>query len=335
MAALYTDLAERVLRGERLPRADYLAMAACPAGQVPDLMAGAARLREHYFGRDVHVCMIANIKSGRCSEDCAFCAQSGHARAEIPVYPLQGADEVQAAARAAAARPIHRYGLVASGRRLPAAEVARVADAVAGLPRHRVGWCASLGSLESADLARLRVAGLTRYHHNLETAAGFYPHICTTHTWAERVATLRAARGAGLALCAGGLFGLGESDEQRLELAEALRDLEVDAVPINFLAPIPGTRLAGAPRLTPWDCLKIIALFRFVLPDKDILVCGGRLANLQDLHPRIFDAGASGLMTGDYLTTTGRSMQDDLDMIAHLGLRLRPVAAAGQGGAHA
>ena len=178
--------------------------------------------------------------------------------------------------------------------------------------------CASLGILDKEDLKILKEAGMTRYHHNLETARSHFGNICTTHSYESRVDTIRAAREVGLSICSGGIFGIGETDEQVLELALTLKDLDVDAVPINFLIPIPGTPLASIEGITPLRCLKIIALFRYVLPQKDIYVCGGREANLKSLHPFIFYAGASGIMTGNYLTTKGRRLEDDLDLLKQL-----------------
>ena len=164
---------------------------------------------------------------------------------------------------------------------------------------------------------------MTRYHHNLETSESFFPSICTTHSYKERVDTIMTARELGLSLCVGGLFGMGETDEQVFELAMAIRELDVDSVPINFLTPIKGTKLENSRELSPLRCLKIIALFRYALPDKDILICGGREENLGELHPFVFYAGASGLMTGNYLTTKGRTYKQDLKMIEDLGFAVR------------
>ena len=193
-----------------------------------------------------------------------------------------------------------------------------VAEALAELDQARIRTCASLGILDRQDFEVLKKAGVTRYHHNLETAESNFERMCTTHTYRERVDAILAAKEAGLSVCAGGVFGIGETDEQVLELALALRDLDVDAVPVNFLVPIKGTPAESYSRLTPLRCLKIISLLRYVLPDKEIIICGGRENNLKDLHPLIFYAGASGIMTQDYLTTTGRALKEDLDMIDRL-----------------
>ena len=284
------------------------------------VLAGAHLIREHALGRKVHTCTICNGKSGLCSENCAFCSQSAHSGADSPTYPLIPAEEMRKGAVYAENKGIDRYSVVTSGRGLPRPEIELIADALSGMGSPRLGLCASLGIIDGEDFEILKAAGISRYHHNLETAESHFNAICSTHTYQDRVNTIRRAKDAGLSVCAGGLFGIGETDEQVLELAIALRELDVDAVPINFLTPIDGTPLEGASHLTPLRCLKIIALFRFALPDKDILVCGGRLNNLGALHPLIFYAGASGVMTGNYLTTAGRTLGEDLDMVKELGL---------------
>jgi biotin synthase len=317
------ELAERILTGETLPKETLARIASLPDEQAFDLFAGASLIREHFFGRTIHLCTISNAKSGRCSEDCAFCSQSAFARTDAPVYPLLSRTGLQEGAHAAQCQPINRFAWVTSGKRLPRQEVERLAEALSHLNGNRLGYCASLGTLGADDLAILKSAGLTRYHHNLETSRSFYGQICTTHSYDERVATIRAAKSLGLSVCAGGIFGLGETDQQVLELALEIRDLDVSAVPINFLTPIPGTRLGSLKALTPLRCLKIISLFRYVLPDKDLLICGGREQNLKERHPLVFQAGASGIMTGNYLTTTGRTLEKDLALLQTLGLNPR------------
>ncbi len=313
------QLAERILEG-REPDQDTLArIAHTPDHEVFDLMAGASTLRNAFFGNRVQLCTICNAKSGKCSEDCAFCSQSAFAKAQIPVYPLDP-DIIKQGAQHAKNGAVARFSVVTSGKRLPKNEVKIVGETLAACGADGINYCASLGTLGPQDLKTLKEAGVTRYHHNLETAKSHYPHICTTHSFDERVGTVKAAKDIGLSVCSGGLFGMGESDLQVLELALTLKTLDVDAVPINFLTPIQGTKMEGAGYLTPLRCLKIIALFRFVLPQKEIIICGGREANLKELHPLVFFAGASGIMTGNYLTTEGRTMEKDLEMLEHLGL---------------
>ncbi len=313
------ELAEAIIEGIVPGHDQLLELARLPEENTMALLAGADLIRRHNFGNSIHLCCICNGKSGRCSEDCRFCAQSAHARTDAPIYGLMNKNELQQGGLRAAQTPINRYSIVTSGRRLPKHEVAAVAEALAGLGKEHIATCASLGILDQTDMELLKAAGVTRYHHNLETSQSFFQQICSTHTYEERIATLKAAQRAGLSICSGGIFGLGENDAQVLELALALRDLDVDAVPLNFLVPIAGTPLVNCQNLTPLRCLKIIALFRYVLPAKDILICGGRATNLMDLHPLIFFAGASGIMTDNYLTTTGISLADDLAMLKRLG----------------
>jgi len=324
----YLNFAERIVAGDVPGSEAYKEMVDMPERRVFDLFAGADLIREFYFGREIHLCTICNAKSGRCTEDCAFCAQSAFARTDAPVYPLLAKDKLQAGALAAGNGKINRYSIVTSGKRLLRKEVAAVANAIRELDVHDLGYCASLGILDRKDFALLKEAGVTRLHHNLETSESFFSQICTTHTYQERVETIKSAKEAGLSVCVGGLFGMGETDSQVLELALTIRALDVDSVPINFLTPINGTRLENVRALTPLRCLKIIAMFRYVLPDKDILICGGREANLKEFHPMVFYAGSSGIMTGNYLTTSGRTLEKDLEMIENLQFSVRKDASS-------
>ena len=317
------ELAEAAIEGNIPGRDIFEELADTPEREVLSLMAGADLIRTHFFGNAIHLCTIVNGKSGRCSEDCAFCAQSSAAVTDAPVYPLRSSDELRETGRRAALTPVHRYSVVTSGRGLPRREVAVVAAALSGLDAEGIGACASLGILDDDALQLLKEAGVGRYHHNLETAESHFDRLCTSHSYNERVATVLAAKQAGLSVCSGGVFGTGETDRQVLELAWALKALDVDAVPLNFLVPIPGTRLAHAAPQSPLRCLKIIALFRYVLPDKELIVCGGRERNLRELHPLIYYAGASGVMTNNYLTTKGRSLDEDLALLERLGLEVR------------
>lgn len=285
----------------------------------------ASRVREQHFGKKVSFCVILNAKSGACSEDCAFCSQSAKAQSGVPHYPLLAKEKMLEAAQAAAAAGASRFSLVTSGRgvvtpRDQGALVEAVAAIRATVPGLRV--CASLGIVDKGFLGDLKAAGLFRFHHNLEAAASFYPEICTTHSYAERVATIEAAKEAGLSVCAGGILGLGESVAQRWELAQALNDLAVDAIPLNFLHPLPGTALADRSLLKPLEALQAVAAFRLLFPSRSLIICGGRQATLRSLAPLVFAAGADALMTGDYLTTRGRLPDEDRQMLTDLGLEL-------------
>jgi len=299
------------------------------------LVGEANRTRERRFGRKVSFCVIINAKSGACSEDCAFCSQSARAKGAAPHYPLLAKGKLLNAARKAAAAGASRFSLVTSGRGVSApkeqkaivAAVAAIREAVPGLK-----VCASLGMVDREFLRDLQAAGLYRFHHNLEAAASYFPKICRTHTYAERVATIEAAKAAGLSVCAGGILGLGESVTQRWELAQALENLAVDAIPLNFLHPLPGTALADRPLLSPLEALQAVVAFRLTHPQRSIIICGGRQVTLRSLSPLVFAAGADALMTGDYLTTRGRLPEEDRQTLADLGLELEcEFGGGGQG----
>lgn len=317
------DLAEAIQAGERPDMTTYRELIDLPNEKVLWLCAGADMLRQEQFGRSVHLCVICNGRSGRCSEDCAFCSQSAHGSAKVDEYPLMSAEDLARPGITLQHTPVNRYSIVTSGKRLSRKETAIVASGLSLVDEAALKTCASLGTLDRPALETLKNAGVTRYHHNLETAKSYFQNICTTHTYQERVDTIEAAREAGLSICSGGIFGMGESNAQIAEMALALRDLNVDSVPLNFLVPVEGTAGPRLYNLTPMKCLKIIAFFRYVLPKTEIIICGGREFNLKNLHPLVFYAGASGIMTGDYLTTTGRSMADDLALLEMLGMTPR------------
>ena len=317
------NLADEVIKGGAVDPDRLRDLAQLPNEVFFHLLPGVDMVREHFFGRSVHLCAICNVKSGACSEDCRFCSQSAHSKTETPVYPLMTAKEIQDHGRETAASPINRFSLVASGKRLPLGEVERAAEALSVLQPLELETCVSFGLMDHRGFALLKKAGVTRYHHNLESAGSFFPRVCTTHSFEARIDTILAAKEAGLSVCAGGIFGLGETDEQVVELALTLKDLNVDAVPVNFLTPIKGTPMENHNFLSPLRCLKILALIRLILPDKDILLCGGRKHNLKSLEGLMFMAGASGLMTGDYLTTSGSALQSDLALMEDSGFSPR------------
>jgi biotin synthase len=285
------------------------------------LMAKATEIREHFNGRKINLCSIVNAKSGTCTEDCRFCAQSAHYQTDAPRYPLLHAEEIIERAKEARDQGAHCFGIVTSGTSIDSEmEWSVIYKAISGLNALGIRPCASLGMLDSHKARTLKEVGLFRYHHNLETARSFFPNICTTHDYEEDIKTNVAAREAGLSVCCGGIMGLGETMAHRIELALTLRQMGVDSVPLNILNPIPGTPLECTPSLSPLEILATIAIFRFILPDKDIRLCGGKERNLRQLLPLGIVAGANALMTGNYLTTTGRQAKDDLEMVRDLGL---------------
>ena len=323
MLSYLTNLSDTALASLQINHEQALELAKLSAADLPLLFACASRLRDHHF-REISICSIVNAKSGLCTEDCSFCAQSAHHSTSVAQYPLMDGQTLLDGARAAAACGSGCYGIVTSGSGIRSGEeLERICSVIRQIRAEGlVSPGASLGTLDESSVQALKEAGLVTYHHNLETSRSFFPQICTTHDYEDDVATVRLAKQAGLRVCCGGLFGLGESMEQRIELAFTLRDLQVDSVPINFLDPVEGTPLAGTGLLKPMECLHIIALYRMILPKAHITICGGREKNLRELQSWVFLAGASGIMTGNYLTKTGRQPSDDLQMIADLGLNL-------------
>lgn len=318
------NLVKKVITGTAPTRAEAQKILAAKGSDYSVYLAGAHYLRNSVFENSVQLCSIINAKSGRCMEDCAFCAQSAHHASSPPVYPLKPLQDILAGAEQAEAEGSHCYGIVTSGTQpREGEEFDTILSAIREIrQRYNISPSASLGILNE-DLAKaLADAGCVTYHHNLETARSFFPHICSTHSYEDDVNTVIMAKQAGMKVCCGGILGLGETPEQRIELAETLRELEVDSVPLNFLNPIEGTPLQGQKSLTPLDCLRSITMFRFFLPDKPISVCGGRDVNLRDLQSWIFMAGASGTMIGNYLTTTGRNREVDLQMLTDLEVEI-------------
>lgn len=272
-------------------------------------------------GRSVSLCMIVNAKSGLCTEDCKFCAQSVHYGTDITTYPLLDEMEILARAKHAKEEGAHYFGIVTSGRSLKSSrEWETIQSATSKIKDLGLKPCASLGFIDEEEARRLKRSGLFRYHHNLETSRDFFKNICTTHGYEEKVETIKNAKKAGLSVCSGGIIGMGEGIEDRIKLALTLRELDVDSVPINILNPRPGTPLYGTPPLSPLEILISIAIFRFLLPKKDIKICAGKEIHLRQLLPLAFVAGCNSIMTGSYLTTSGRSPKLDKEMIEDLGL---------------
>lgn len=287
-----------------------------------DLLAVTEKVRRRHKGVEVNLCSIVSAKTGLCREDCSFCSQSVKYSTGVEPNPMLRADEIVEKARQAERNGAREFSIVTSGTKIEKAS--DVDSLAASLERMRESTglerCASLGILSAEVLKRLKESGLESYHHNLETSRSFFPKVCTTHEYDDDVEVIRQAKALGFYVCSGGIFGLGESWADRVELVSTLKDLGVDSVPVNFLNPRPGTPLEDASNLTPRECLRIIALIRLMMPTRDIVVCGGRQVNLRDLQPLIFAAGANGMMVGDYLTTPGRETGDDLRMISDLGL---------------
>jgi len=327
MGVFLERIREDAMSGRGINAEDALTVLSLPQVEIWPLLTVSETVRRHFKGDQIRLCSIVNAKSGLCSEDCAFCSQSSRSKASIEKYPLMEEEEMVMAARDARRRGAREFSIVASGLSMRnSRELERVGNAIERI-RTDVGLetCVSLGTLSAENISVLLSRGLRSVHHNLETARGFFPSICTTHDYEEDMRAVREAKAAGAWVCCGGIFGLGETAEDRVELAMTLRELDVDSIPVNFLNPIEGTPLEGKYDLTPFCCLKIIVMLRLCHPSREIIVCGGREVNLRDLQGLIFAAGATGMMIGNYLTTAGRPAEDDLRMIEDLGLGLRAL----------
>lgn len=282
-----------------------------------------SEIREHFKGKKINLCCIINAKSGICPENCRFCAQSAHYQTDAPVYPLLSASEIIKRAHEAKEWGAHFFSIVTSGTSIGSKEEwEEIYEAIQGINALNIKPCGSLGMLSDEEALALKQAGLFRYHHNLETSRSYFHNICTTHDYQDDIETNKAAKRAGLSVCCGGIIGLGETMEHRIEMAMTLKEIDVDSVPINILNPIPGTPLESNPSLSPLEILMTISLYRFILPDKDIKLCGGKEKNLRQLLPLGIVAGCNSLMTGNYLTTTGREAAHDIEMIRDLGLEV-------------
>ncbi|MDD2366246.1 MAG: biotin synthase BioB [Desulfuromonadaceae bacterium] len=314
------EMSSKVIAGGGLDAEEAVRLSTASAADRLLLFAEAARIRDHFIGNRVFLCSIINAKSGRCSENCAFCAQSVYHDSGAPVYPLVNEDEMVRCAILAEQDGAGCYGIVTSGTGINNNdELDRVCRVVTRIKSETgISPSCSLGIIDVEKAVRLKNAGMETYHHNIETARSFFPNICTTHDYEDDLATISAAKSVGLKVCCGGIFGLGETFEQRVEMAITLRELGVDSIPLNFLNPVAGTLLEKADNLTPMECLTIISVYRFLLPDKRLSVCGGRERNLRELQSWIFLAGASGTMTGNYLTTPGRPPELDKQMLRDL-----------------
>lgn len=322
MKQYISDIMARIISGGDITADEAVCLSAVTGTDRYALFMAASTVKAHFVGSKISLCSIINAKSGRCAENCAFCAQSSHHSSDVPIYPLLDEENLVSAAHSAEKCGSICYGIVTSGTGIsPGEELDRICRALGRIRKETfIAPSCSLGILDDRTAKILKDAGAVTYHHNLETARSFFPQICSTHDYEEDVATVRAAKTAGMKVCSGGIFGLGETAAQRIEMALTLRDLAVDSVPLNFLNPIAGTRLADACNITPQECLVTIALYRLLLPDKMITVCGGREKNLRDLQSWMFFAGASGTMIGNYLTTTGRNTDDDWQMLHDLEL---------------
>jgi len=317
-------IGDKVLEGGSVSMKEILPLLEAKGPDVMDLVAVANRVRVEFNGNEIDLCSLLNAKSGKCSEDCAFCAQSAHYQTDAPTYPLMNADQMVKEAREAQKRRTGRFCLISSGRQLNDKEFEVI---LSGLDRIRkettLDLDCSLGTLSEERAEALKRVGVTRYNHNLETAETHFPKICTTHSFRDRIKTIEVLKDQGFSICCGGIIGLGESPQQRLELAFSVRQLGIECIPFNILNPRPGTPLEHSEAIPPIEIIKTISLFRLVLPKGTIKIAGGREANLRDLQSLALLAGANGLIVGNYLTTPGRNAEDDLTMVKDVGFQIK------------
>lgn len=318
----WSEMSDKVLAGEALTRLDALAVLQSPDGDLRDVVEAAFKVRLKHHGLRVNLHVLRNAKSGLCSEDCSFCSQTLRAESGVERYRMQTVGEIVEGAREAVKLGAVKYCVVASGRAPSAGDLDVVCEAAAAIKKEmRIHLCVSLGLLTPDQARRLSASGVDRYNHNLETSRRFFPSICTTHSYDDRIATVRAARAAGLEACCGGIVGLGETLEDRVDWAFTLRELEVEAIPVNFFNPRPGTGLSDLASPSPGDGLRALAMVRLVNPARDIRAAGGREACLGDLQPLALYL-ANSIFTNGYLTTPGQGYSADLEMVKGAGFEV-------------
>lgn len=315
-----SKLKNRVLSGELLNRESILTLCQAP---LDELCSAADEIRAHFCGNGFDLCTIVNGKSGRCSEDCKYCAQSAHYQTHVEEYSLLGTDEIVRQAKHHAEQGVLRYSIVTSGRKLGDADISQVCESIRAIKASTdIEVCVSFGLLDEAAFRKVKAAGASRVHCNLESSRSYFPTVCTTHTYDEKIETLQAARRAGLSICSGGIMGLGESMEDRIDMALTLRELGVKSIPINFLNPIPGTPFADNAPLSDEEKRSIVAIYRFILPNTSIRLAGGR-GLIVDKGEGCFRSGANAAISGDMLTTAGITVETDLQLLDRLGYQAR------------
>ena len=328
--AFFERLAEQALDGVAMTRDEALAVLRTPDERLPALLQATFTVRQRYHGKRVKVCVLQNAKSGWCPEDCGYCSQSSVSKAPIDKYPFLSTEQLLDGARRASEAGAARYCMVASGRGPGDRDIDHLTDAARAIKaRHpQLELCLSLGLMDAAKARRLKEAGVGWINHNLNTSRRFYPQICTTHTYDDRVETVKHVREAGLMTCSGGILGMGETDEDIVELAFTVRELRIDSIPVNFLHAIPGTPLAETHELTPTKGLKALCLFRLLNPSAEIRAAGGREVNLRSMQALALYAANSIFVEG-YLTTPGQQAANALQMIADMGFEVEGVETTG------
>lgn len=315
------EMKEKVLRGGQITRKEAILLSQAP---LTALQKAADEIRAAMCGNGFDICTIINGKCGQCSEDCKYCAQSAHYRSACTeTYPLLSTEEILEGARNNAKRGVLRYSIVTSGRRLSEREVEQVCESIREIKKEvNIEVCVSFGLLDEAQFCKIKEAGASRVHCNLESSARYFPKVCTTHTYAEKIETLKAAKRAGLSICSGGILGLGETMEDRIDMVLTARELGVKSIPVNLLNPIPGTPYEGRKPLANEEACRCVALFRFLIPDGAIRLAGGR-GLVGDKGVSCFQSGANAAISGDMLTTAGITVETDMELIKKLGFEAR------------
>jgi len=318
----YEQLAEKSLRGDLLEREEMRAVLHAPEERLPELLDAAFRVRRHYFGKRVQIHVLMNAKSGLCPEDCHYCSQSSISKAQIDKYPFLPREKLLEGAVKAKDAGAVRYCMVNSGRGPTKREIEEIAEVARAIKsKVSIQLCCSLGLMDEEKIGILKAAGVDRINHNINTSRRHHPDICTTHTYEDRLETLKNVKSAGLTSCCGGIIGMGETEDDIMDMALSLRELDVDSIPINFLHPIPGTPFEGINQLTPQKCLKILCLVRFVNPSKELRVGGGREIHLRSLQPMSLYP-ANSIFVNGYLTTPGQRDTEAHQMIKDLGFEI-------------
>lgn len=319
--SLVTDLKEKVFRGEAITREEAIALADAP---LQELTQAADEIRKTMCGNGFDICTIINGKCGRCSEDCKYCAQSVHYHTSCTEsYPLLSTEELLEGARYNAERGVLRYSIVTSGRRLSDREVDQVCESIRVIKNEvNIEVCVSFGLLPESAFRKIKDAGASRVHCNLESSARYFPEVCTTHTYEEKIETLKAARRARLSICSGGILGLGETMEDRIDMVLTARELGVRSIPMNLLNPIPGTPYEHNKLLTNGEACRCAAIFRFLIPDGSIRLAGGR-GLVGDKGEECFRSGANAAISGDMLTTAGITIETDMELLKKIGFEVK------------
>lgn len=321
-ADMINELKDKVIDGYSISRDEALLLADTPDSRLDELCRAADEIQRHFFDNDFDMCAVISVKGGRCSENCRYCAQSSCAQIPVPAHSMISPDELAANAKLRNIDGIRHYCLVSTGRRVSDSDIAYICEGISRICRDtHLTICTSFGLLKPDQLRRLKEAGVARIHNNLETSRRYFPTLCTSHTYDEKIATIRAAREAGLEVCSGGIFGVGETTEDRIDMALTLRSLDVQSVPVNMLDPVPGTPFGETPVLTRDEVRRIIAVYRFILPRQYIRLAAGR-DYLSDSGFSCFHSGSNAAITGDMLTVKGISIDEDINTIKNMGYRM-------------